>query len=531
MLRRFLCPALLVGALQTSVVNAVPMLSEVLAVVPEQHWAVVNTNTFQSAWPAPALRDFETARGTPGPLAVMQAFSSFGWDTRRQQFYLYGGGHGNYPGNEIYIWDAKTLEWRRGSLPSQVQQLGSTFTYVAVDGADNAPTAAHTYDNNEYLPIADRFIVFGGAAWDSGGPLQDAAFNRVGPYLWDPSLADPNMVGGTTGSHTNATPGDGILGGEMWENRNLPLLPNYLNDPTQFRIDDYYSIEGATDVVSRDGHDLVYLSTRHWLWEYHIVDVNDPSQDFWRVVGNGRIGSSGVWGQGPGAYDEANNLFVRIAEPRNNSNRLYDFYYFDLETPGFSNPVVPFEPTLPDGSPLFGGGLDSNLFNFKARSAWGLDYDPVREQIVLWDGAGNLWALTPPDMLGANGWIATPIDVFALAEFGLPNANDNGYEINGVTPAADTGVLGKFKYIPEFDIYLTTYHTQTGDIWIYKPEGWTPNAELFPFLFVPAPASPFLLLIGGIGWSIARARYSFTVAGRTSPTKRASGRRSVYRHA
>ena len=92
--------------------------------------------------------------------------------------------------------------WERAALPSEVRQdaLGN---WIAVDGPDNAPASAHTYDNNIFLPIWDRFLVFGGAAFNNGGAyLREATpttSRRTGPYLFDPSKADPNKVGGTNG--------------------------------------------------------------------------------------------------------------------------------------------------------------------------------------------------------------------------------------------------------------------------------------------------------------------------------------------
>jgi hypothetical protein len=52
-----------------------------------------------------------------------------------------------------------------GSLPSEVKQIDGVW-YHAVDGPFAAPVSAHTYDTNEFLPLSDRMIVFGGAAFN-----------------------------------------------------------------------------------------------------------------------------------------------------------------------------------------------------------------------------------------------------------------------------------------------------------------------------------------------------------------------------
>ncbi|HSX80005.1 MAG TPA: hypothetical protein VLQ80_15710, partial [Candidatus Saccharimonadia bacterium] len=74
------------------------------------------------------------------------------------------------------------------------------------------------YDNSLFLPISDRFLTFGGASFNLGNPYRrqtgPSTFSPTGPYLFDPTKADPNKVGGTTGSGVNpATPG-----GQMWQN-------------------------------------------------------------------------------------------------------------------------------------------------------------------------------------------------------------------------------------------------------------------------------------------------------------------------
>src|SRR3546814_11632322 len=89
------------------------------------------------------------------------------WDSARGDLIFWGGGHANYPGNEIYLWHSSTLEWERASLPSEVVKVADA-RFEAIDGYLNAPTSSHTYDNSEYLPIVDRFMVTGGAAYNPG---------------------------------------------------------------------------------------------------------------------------------------------------------------------------------------------------------------------------------------------------------------------------------------------------------------------------------------------------------------------------
>lgn len=127
-------------------------LSSLLAATPEGGWVKASSNLFSDAWPVGA-----DAVPNSWPGAIVNAWSSFAWDSTHGKMMLWGGGHANYVGNEMYVWDGATGDWGRGSLPSRIDAHG-----FIVDGA--APQSAHTYDNNNYLPVNNMFITFGGGA-------------------------------------------------------------------------------------------------------------------------------------------------------------------------------------------------------------------------------------------------------------------------------------------------------------------------------------------------------------------------------
>jgi hypothetical protein len=37
------------------------------------------------------------------------------------------------------------------------------------------------------------------------------------------------------------------------------------------------------------------------------------------------------------------------------------------------------------------------------------------------------------------------------------------------------GVLGKWDYVEKYDVFVGVTDHVTGDVWAYKPEGWTPG--------------------------------------------------------
>ncbi len=427
-----------------------PNLTSLLRSIPDSSWVRVNLNAWSEVWTPVDLQPPYYA-GDTKPGSILAAWSSFAWDSNRGDLILWGGGHANYAGNEIYRWRGSTQRWERGSVPSDVKNIGG-LSFEAIDGAQNAPTSSHTYDNQLFLPRLDRFITFGGAAFDTGGSMErrlaDGTVRRTGPFLWDPAKADPNKVGGTTGSHVQATnPHPEITGGNMWQNIDLwdghvPLS----SLPSSF-------VNGVSDYTLENGVDTVYIGGRYGggvdqnLYRLRIPSLTDRTQDVWEWVG---LGWWGVSNKGAGIYDPVRRAFIRTGS----TNWLS---YWDVTTPGVSNKDVVV--TLPSAGESFS-------------EDYGMDRDPGTGDLVYWGGGGAVWNVRPPTPIGPDGWTVTrqPDPVGPV-----PSAN------------LGTGVLGKWKYIRNLDAFMAL--EVTGDVWLYRPVGWSdPGQNQPPTVAVTAPA-------------------------------------------
>jgi hypothetical protein len=400
---------------------------QVLTAAPENEWIRVNLNHFQDVWTPKAQR---AGSGNWEPDAVIGAWGSMAWDSKRGDLICWGGGHANYNGNEVYVWHSSTLEWERASLPSEIEYLGDA-RYEAIDGYLNAPISSHTYDNSEYLPIIDRFVVFGGAAWNTGGSfVRTDGVTKTGPYFWDPAKADGNAVGGTTGSQVKPELFPDVVGGEMWENRDNLSLSGMMKS----------FVMGTTAYAQENGKDVLYIG-RTDLWKYTVNDVNDPASDTFQKVGASFVSISS---DGAGAISTDLNVYLRTTKSK--------FVMWDLDHAGPGNKNVSFVPDDPTGT-----------FDFARLADYGMDYDPVRGVFILWKGDAEVWTLTPPDQVSTAGWRLTPL---------TPDA---------VTEAPDTstvGVFGKWKYAAEQDIFIGVNDGRNGDVWVYKPHDWNPSNSL-----------------------------------------------------
>lgn len=423
-----------------------------IASAPENSWVKVNNNLFSDAWPDPDDRPMRAKTNAP-PSKIILAWSSFAWDSNRSSMWLYGGGHANYNGNEVYRFNGRTLLWERASMPSAVTLTGSH--YIPVDGAMNAPQSAHTYDNTVFLKTADRMMTFGGADSDGGGSfkIRDSNGNvrPTGPYLFDPNKADANKVGGTTGSNVQRVNGP-RQGGQMWSNRDSDFVAGKRT-----------FINGTTDVVSDETGDTVYVTSRYggtspYLFRYKVVDADDPSTDSWSLIG---IGWEGYSDQGAGAFNPDRQLYVRTA-----NQRFPFFYYWDLG---------PDATTNRDRPATFDAPAD-----FVMDRDFGFDYDPVRDQFLMWSGAGDVWSLDVPENL-SDRWTVT-------------KAYADGTNDPAVTRS--TGVLGKWKYAEELDAFIALSDSVEGNVWAYKPLGWVNPVAAIPEASTSAMMIAGLALIG-----------------------------------
>lgn len=461
----------------------VPDVTNLLTIVSdmaEGEWRRVNLNAFSSVWTPADLRPL-LSKSNPDPSRLILAWSSFGWDSNRAALVLYGGGHANYRGNDVYMWRASTQMWERAALPSEMIQTPLGY-WNAIDGVDKAPASAHTYDNTIFLPILDRMLVLGGAADSNGGHYltQDTATTAriTGPYLFDPSRANADRVGGSTGSHVKrVAPYPEIVGGNMWSNRESWLNASASSTPPAESLSN-----GCTGYAEEAGRDVVYLRTASRLYRYEINDLVNPAADVWRQVNRYYYGGSG--GQSTCGYDPLRKIFL-------STHLKTPFIFWDLSNPGKLDTMV--TPTDPSGE--FPALLLSG--EVKMRNC-GLEFDPVRKDFKLWCGDGRVWTVTPPPILGASGWsiVKAPLPASAVP-----------------TDSLGTGILGKWKYVPNLDVFMGLGDAVQGNIWVYKPHGWVNPAggsNLPPSVALTAPVEGASVMVGA---SIAVSATSTDVDG------------------
>uniref|UniRef100_UPI0037849829 PEP-CTERM sorting domain-containing protein n=1 Tax=Aquabacterium sp. TaxID=1872578 RepID=UPI0037849829 len=374
------------------------------------------------------------------PGAVVTAWSSFAWDSTRHDLLLWGGGHASHSGNEMYIWDGSTGAWTRGSLPSKVlPATAAGQPNLIIDNA--APQASHTYNSNQYLPINDRFITFGGPAYNDarGFSVLDGSGNivRAGPWMYDPSKADPTKVGGTNGSGWNPA----TQGGNMWQNR-APMATGAAPG---------YFINNTAEYHQENGHDVVYITDYNggggWpnLYRYIVANPGTSETDRWELVGVTSYAHNAASFQAAGTIDNAHNLYVHTVSCYTCS--AYDLNVWDITKSGVGNAAVDIQLVGPQGQA------------FTMDQTYSVQYSDRDGGLYLYNGdQGKVYRTQVA--FNPDGSLKTVWEVDLLGS--VTAAHPKGNYVYGV--------VGKWQYVDELGALVALDEMSNGDasVWLYK---------------------------------------------------------------
>jgi hypothetical protein len=128
--------------------------------MPADSWLVAPNTAMRAV--APTNGQFAGTWGTSGPASVIVAWGGAALDTQRSRLVLFGGGHSDYWGNEVYAFDIASLAWSRLTDPTVNPTLNNDVNW------DGTPNSRHTYSGLAYIAHADRFFALGGSIAGNG---------------------------------------------------------------------------------------------------------------------------------------------------------------------------------------------------------------------------------------------------------------------------------------------------------------------------------------------------------------------------
>ncbi len=96
-----------------------------------------------------------------GCTAIVSAWGGGAYDSWRQRMAVWGGGHADYGGNEVYAFDLKSMQWTQLTQPSR-----PPFNQDPLE--DGNPVSRHTYDGVEFISHRGTMFAWGGSRSTDG---------------------------------------------------------------------------------------------------------------------------------------------------------------------------------------------------------------------------------------------------------------------------------------------------------------------------------------------------------------------------
>lgn len=118
---------------------------------------------------------------------LVTAWGGAAVDTKRNRLILFGGGHSDYDGNELYAYDLSLKQILRLNEPTPLPSGASGIgTY-----ADGRPASRHTYGGMTYSEHNDKMSVFGGSIPYNGDMLREVWTLNFSNFYSTPNSAAP----------------------------------------------------------------------------------------------------------------------------------------------------------------------------------------------------------------------------------------------------------------------------------------------------------------------------------------------------
>jgi len=140
-----------------------------LAALPDKSWSQIPGTRMTSVASTLLYDGVSTCCGF-----AIYAFSGAVKDAINGRVLFWGGGHGDYFGNEVYQFDLKTLSWERLTDPSPKSTTECTTTGKIHTFSDGEPKSRHTYDQMVYISDQNKLWAHGGSICGPGSGIIDS---------------------------------------------------------------------------------------------------------------------------------------------------------------------------------------------------------------------------------------------------------------------------------------------------------------------------------------------------------------------
>lgn len=188
--------------------------------------------------------------------AVVTAWNSGALDTKRNRLVVWGGGHSDYSGNEMYALELATGKFQRITDPAP--PISDGCPEAIADGSQ--PNSRHTYDGISYIANTDRLFVMGGS-------LASCGFMSKATWTFDFATSKwQNMA--PAGTNPNPVPG---------------IVSAY--DPNTGKV--FVHDDGSFYSYDMKANRYTVVATNKAI-DYHMTAAIDPKRKKFVVIGGGQ---------------------------------------------------------------------------------------------------------------------------------------------------------------------------------------------------------------------------------------------------
>jgi hypothetical protein len=336
---------------------------------------------------------------------VIRSWSGGVADTTANRLLIWGGGHENYYGNEIYSLNLSdnpvTLTRAKDpTVPTNYSNRANCIDGIPPSSPDFAPNSRESYSGMAFLPSANRMFILNG------------------------SLAC-NEGDGSTGSWTISL--NNLNDSSPWVHEN-PIMAGQ-NPDTESGGNAYGNV-AAYDPNSG----LVFIADSSAIYTYDYLtntyNIIAPAQSFLTSI------------YLSGAIDPTRKLFVLVGECGRGTCGTGDgVFVADISNPATTSQQNWTTNTMADltCAEFLGGGV-----NPISAANPGITFDSVANDFVAWPNQGDSVYILTPDPV--NRRLTCQKQTFTG---GPPNSSHTT-----AGPNSSNGTFGRFQYFPGLDVFV-----------------------------------------------------------------------------
>lgn len=389
---------------------------------------IANSELANAAYNGPLAAALHQSTGVQ---SVMDAWSGGTFDPVTDSLIVWGGGHTDYAGNEVYSFSLQTLQWTMLSQPSDPTGYDGSSGILP----DGTPVSRHTYDGITYIPTLNQVFTAGGADWFNGWSDANSWLYNPSTGRWTQAATDQN--GADSGRPATDNQDDIIV----YNSANNLVYEISMGGPNDIGLQAYNPSSNTWQSVGNNGG----------LVDYHMTGAIDPIDNILVATGNGflqavnlstgavtTITSSGDQtaqnGNAPGmVWDSAANLFVAW----NGGTTLYTLdphtWQWTAYNGALDNSVV---PTAANGNGTFG------RFQYDAADNVFVVVNDVSQDVYVFrppvDAASGPNSSAATVTAATGGTAPQLVQGFGHEMFVFQNTNQAGATIEHFDPTLDT---------------------------------------------------------------------------------------------